>query len=235
MIHAHVLFTFTFLYTNQTKRRISKSGINLSVCKSFNVTSTRYKIFAEKWISGRFTWVCRKVHLSISKCVLNAECYRQRWRYTHRKNSIEQPLHHDIQIHIQNVNQWSIHIDWLRKCSREIWLKAIFGLRWNWIISGILNWTELNWTERCEIPHTGITKIEFESPFLWLSLCCRAREWKCCVFSSMCLWKIIFCGKLFLQKFINCIIMNGAVVMIVCLYCLHCVLCVCVLAPLPKR
>lgn len=96
---------------------------------------------------------------------------------------------------------------------------AIFGLRWNWIISCILNWTKPNWTEmNCTLardtPYGCITEIESQPPSFGPYLLMLKYANVAC--GS--LWKIIFCGKLFLRKFINCIIMNGAVVMIVCLF-----------------
>lgn len=96
-------------------------------------------------------------------------------------------------------------------------------------------YSQLNRTELSDARYlrTGITKIELKSISLSLFAVWHRNGDAAWVCVSMCLWKIIFCGKMFLRKFINCIIMNGAVVMIVCLFvCSYCVVgCVCVCLP----
>lgn len=63
------------------KQGISKSGINLSVCKSFNVTSAMHKIFVVKWRRDRKRWICIDLNLY---WVSDAQCHRKRWRCTNK-------------------------------------------------------------------------------------------------------------------------------------------------------
>lgn len=118
-----------------------------------------------------------------------------------------------------------------RKCSREIWLKAIFGLRWNWIISCILNWTELNWAMR----DTSVRVSQKSNWSLSLrpSLPCGTGMEMLREYASQCA-----CGKSF--SVVKCFCENSLIAsswmarsswLFVCLFVLCCGLCVCVCLP----